>query len=79
MGFEGCVILNQIKFLERKESGIYRAVSGFRFNGLGVLSVNEGFTGLEFARGIPRTVGGATYMNAGANGQVYLYGYVCKL
>lgn len=31
---------------------------------------NEGFTGLEFAGGIPGTVGGATYMNAGANWQV---------
>lgn len=29
----------------------------------------EGFSGLEFAGGIPRTVGGAAFMNAGANGQ----------
>ncbi|KAJ0042188.1 hypothetical protein Pint_18772 [Pistacia integerrima] len=69
MGFEGCVILNRINFLERKEPGIYRAGSGFRFNSLGMQCSNEGFTGLEFAGGIPGTVGGATYMNAGANGQ----------
>uniref|UniRef100_A0A5B7BTU1 UDP-N-acetylmuramate dehydrogenase n=1 Tax=Davidia involucrata TaxID=16924 RepID=A0A5B7BTU1_DAVIN len=69
LGFDGCVVLNQIEFLERIESGIYRVGSGFRFNRLGVLCSNEGFTGLEFAGGIPGTVGGATYMNAGANGQ----------
>ncbi|KAA3459105.1 UDP-N-acetylenolpyruvoylglucosamine reductase-like isoform X1 [Gossypium australe] len=69
LGFDGCVILNQIDFLERMEPGVYRAGSGFRFNHLGSLSCNEGFTGLEFAAGIPGTVGGATYMNAGANGQ----------
>lgn len=69
MGFDGCVILNRIEFLEKKEPGIYRVGSGFRFNRLGVQCSNEGFTGLEFAGGIPGTVGGATYMNAGANGQ----------
>ncbi|TYI74491.1 hypothetical protein E1A91_D07G203500v1 [Gossypium mustelinum] len=69
LGFDGCVLLNQIDFLERMEPGVYRAGSGFRFNHLGSLSCNEGFTGLEFAAGIPGTVGGATYMNAGANGQ----------
>lgn len=52
-----------------EERGLYRVGSGFRFNRLGVHCSNEGFTGLEFAGGIPGTVGGATYMNAGANGQ----------
>ncbi|GMI68994.1 hypothetical protein HRI_000568700 [Hibiscus trionum] len=69
LGFDGCVILNQIDFLERTEPGVYRVGSGFRFNHLGILSCNEGFAGLEFAAGIPGTVGGAAYMNAGANGQ----------
>uniref|UniRef100_A0A2N9ERM1 UDP-N-acetylmuramate dehydrogenase n=1 Tax=Fagus sylvatica TaxID=28930 RepID=A0A2N9ERM1_FAGSY len=69
MGFDGCVILNRIEFLESNEPGIYTVGSGFQFNRLGMQCSNEGFTGLEFAGGIPGTVGGATYMNAGANGQ----------
>lgn len=69
MGFDGCVILNRIEFLERIEPGMYRVGSGFGFNRLGLQCANEGFTGLEFAGGIPGTVGGAAYMNAGANGQ----------
>lgn len=69
LGFDGCVILNRIEFLEKKEPGMYTVGSGFRFNKLGLKCSNEGFTGLEFAGGIPGTVGGATYMNAGANGQ----------
>jgi UDP-N-acetylmuramate dehydrogenase len=73
MGFDGCVILNRIEFLETNQPGIYRVGSGFRFNKLGMQCSNEGFTGLEFAGGIPGTVGGATYMNAGANGQVNFF------
>lgn len=69
-GFDGCVIQNSIVFLERIETGLYRAGSGYPFNRLGVQTANEGFAGLEFAGGIPGTVGGAAYMNAGANGQV---------
>lgn len=70
LGFEGCVILNRIEFLERIEPGTYGVGSGFKFNRLGLQCSNEGFAGLEFAGGIPGTVGGAVYMNAGANGQV---------
>ncbi|XP_062107370.1 uncharacterized protein LOC133818488 [Humulus lupulus] len=69
LGFDGCVILNRIESLEMMGGGVYKVGSGYRFNRLGVQCSNEGFTGLEFAGGIPGTVGGATYMNAGANGQ----------
>ncbi|GMN28087.1 hypothetical protein TIFTF001_001920 [Ficus carica] len=69
LGFDGCVILNRIEFVESEEAGVYKVGSGFWFNRLGVQCSNEGFTGLEFAGGIPGTVGGATFMNAGANGQ----------
>ncbi|XP_042475443.1 UDP-N-acetylenolpyruvoylglucosamine reductase-like isoform X1 [Macadamia integrifolia] len=69
LGFDGCVILNRIDYLERIEPGIYRAGSGYPFNKLGVHCCNEGFGGLEFSGGVPGTVGGAVYMNAGANGQ----------
>lgn len=72
LGYDGCVILNRIEFLERIEPGLYRVGSGFRFNHLGVQCSNEEFTGLEFAGGVPGTVGGAIFMNAGANGQVKL-------
>lgn len=40
--------------------------SGFHLTKLGLQASREGLTGLEFAVGIPGTVGGAVYMNAGA-------------
>lgn len=67
-GFAGVVILNQIDYLEQ-EGALFRVGSGYSFPRLGQISAKQGFTGLEFAAGIPATVGGAIYMNAGANGQ----------
>jgi UDP-N-acetylmuramate dehydrogenase len=43
--------------------------AGYSFSLLGVQTARKGLSGLEFASGIPATVGGAVYMNAGANGQ----------
>ncbi|KAG6542010.1 hypothetical protein Mapa_016573 [Marchantia paleacea] len=68
-GFDGCVILNSLKFLESQGRGVYRVGSGYPFNTLGIQTSKDGFTGLEFASGIPGTVGGAIFMNASANGQ----------
>jgi len=69
-GFDGCIILNRINFVEVLGSGVYRVGSGHAFNILGMLCSRDGFSGLEFASGIPGTVGGAIFMNAGADGQV---------
>jgi len=50
------------------ENGVIRAGGGYSFIKLAVLAGKEGLTGLEFAGGIPGSVGGAVYMNAGAHG-----------
>lgn len=42
------------------------AGAGYPFNKLALRVSRLGFTGFEFAAGIPGTVGGAVYMNAGA-------------
>ncbi|KAK9091318.1 hypothetical protein Sjap_024495 [Stephania japonica] len=75
MGFDGCVILNRIDFVENTDDELlggcyYKVGSGCPFNRFGIQSCIDGFGGLEFAAGIPGTVGGAVYMNAGADGQV---------
>ncbi|WP_168120690.1 UDP-N-acetylmuramate dehydrogenase [Paenibacillus sp. HB172176] len=44
------------------------AGASYSFIKLSVMAGREGLTGLEFAGGIPGTVGGAVYMNAGALG-----------
>lgn len=66
-GFLGLVIYNKIDFLHIKENDFYVG-AGYSFSHLGVRSARLGFSGLEFASGIPASVGGAIYMNAGANG-----------
>ncbi|XP_072985788.1 uncharacterized protein [Typha latifolia] len=68
-GFDGFVVLNRLDQFEVIEPGVYRVGSGYPFNRLGFRCSIEGFSGLEFAGGIPGTVGGAVFMNAGANGQ----------
>ena len=50
------------------EPGIIRAESGASLAQTADFACRQGFTGLEFAHGIPGTVGGAVYMNAGAYG-----------
>ena len=40
--------------------------AGYNLTKLSIRTANESLTGLEFASGIPGTIGGAVYMNAGA-------------
>lgn len=66
-GFDGVAIINKIHFCEFKESAVFVG-SGYSFALLGVQTARKGLAGLEFASGIPASVGGAIYMNAGASG-----------
>jgi len=67
-GFNGLVIANGIDFLENPEEDVWHVGGGYSFSLLGTQTARQGWSGLEFASGIPGTVGGAVYMNAGANG-----------
>jgi UDP-N-acetylmuramate dehydrogenase len=66
-GYDGVIILNKIHFIEEKE-GLFHVGAGYSFSLLGSQTARKGWEGLEFASGIPGTVGGAVFMNAGANG-----------
>jgi UDP-N-acetylmuramate dehydrogenase len=67
-GFKGIVIVNSINHFIQKEN-IFTVGAGFSFAYLGIKTATLGYSGLEFASGIPGSVGGAVYMNAGANGK----------
>lgn len=68
-GFEGVVIANRIQFLNKSEEGSrWHVGAGYSFSLLGHQTAREEWTGLEFASGIPGSVGGAVFMNAGAGG-----------
>ncbi len=67
-GYNGLVILNKIAFCEDRGGGCFYVGAGYSFSLLGVQTARKKWAGLEFASGIPGSVGGAVYMNAGANG-----------
>lgn len=67
-GFNGLIIHNKINFLNRLTENTLHVGSGYSFSYLGTLSAKLKLSGLEFASGIPGSVGGACFMNAGANG-----------
>ena len=66
-GFDGLVILNKISFCKFDWPSVHVG-AGYSFSLLGTQTARNGWSGLEFASGIPGSVGGAVYMNAGANG-----------
>ena len=71
-GIRQVVILNRakaVKFQEHTEHGpMVRAESGASLGLLARRAVSRGWSGLEWAAGIPGTVGGAVVGNAGAHG-----------
>lgn len=67
-GFAGLALLNKINFCRWKESSV-QVGAGYSFSLLGVQSAKRGFSELAFAAGIPASVGGAIFMNAGASGR----------
>ena len=66
-GVDGVVLalFNTFSDYEIKDNMI-TAQAGMSLIKLAVIALREGLTGLEFASGIPGSVGGAVYMNAGA-------------
>lgn len=66
-GFNGLVISNKIHFCQF-EWPYVKVGAGYSFSLLGTQTARQMWSGLEFASGIPGSVGGAIYMNAGANG-----------
>lgn len=54
--------------LEQLDASRIRVMSGVTMSRAAVFAANLGLSGLEFAHGIPGSVGGGVYMNAGAYG-----------
>ena len=68
-GYAGAVVsLAGMKREVRREGDTLTAPPGMQLSVLCTAALRAGLTGLEFAYGIPGTVGGAVYMNAGAYG-----------
>jgi UDP-N-acetylmuramate dehydrogenase len=70
-GVRGVVVLNrarQVRFDEKNDPPTVWVESGANFGALARLAAQRGLSGLEWAAGIPGTVGGAVVGNAGAHG-----------
>lgn len=72
-GYDGYIIkttaLDRLEWMDLTYSGRRLVVgAGVSLARLAGFMAEQGFTGLEWAGGIPGTVGGAVYMNAGAYG-----------
>ena len=69
-GLRGAVLLlsGELQRVELLSGGLVRAGAGASLASVCAFARDRGLTGLEFAWGIPGSVGGAAYMNAGAYG-----------
>ena len=75
-GFRGLVICLKdcLDGMERLDDTTIRVMAGVTMTRAAVFAANLGLSGLEFAHGIPGSVGGGVYMNAGAYG-----GEICQV
>ena len=75
-GIKGLVICIKDAFggIEQLDDRRIRVMSGVTMTRAAVYAANHGLSGLEFAHGIPGSVGGGVYMNAGAYG-----GEICQV
>jgi len=75
-GIKGLVICLKdcLGGMERVDDTGVRVMAGVTMTRAALFAANNGLSGLEFAHGIPGTVGGGVYMNAGAYG-----GEVCQV
>lgn len=75
-GLRGLVICLKdcLDGMERTGDHTVRVMAGVTMTRAAVFAANLGLSGLEFAHGIPGTVGGGVYMNAGAYG-----GEICQV
>lgn len=65
--FEGVIVkLDELDNIEFFAKNKVRVGAGYSLMKLSMLTAKKGLAGLEFASGIPGTVGGAVFMNAGA-------------
>ena len=76
VGIPGLVIClkDSLDGMELVNDTTLRVMAGVTMTRAAVFAANHGLSGLEFAHGIPGTVGGGVYMNAGAYG-----GEICQV
>lgn len=69
-GMKGLVIClkDALSGMEQLDETAIRLMAGVTMSRGAVFAANLGLSGLEFAHGIPGTIGGGVYMNAGAYG-----------
>ncbi len=65
-GYDGTVVFTTAMKAVAVKDGVITAQCGAGLTGVSALALKNGLSGLEFAYGIPGSVGGAVFMNAGA-------------
>ncbi|MBQ7330508.1 MAG: UDP-N-acetylmuramate dehydrogenase [Oscillospiraceae bacterium] len=75
-GISGMVVClkDALDGMELLSDNRIRVMAGVTMTRAAVFAANHGLSGMEFAHGIPGTVGGGVYMNAGAYG-----GEICQI